>query len=342
MFLKISQSEKLKDIYEGLEHAKIYIEKAKKYQSTKSGRDYGMLCGNDGIYAVSALVSHYSKDRTNCSNDLKRYAERLEFYKTIDVNEGIGSDEMLVGRAGFLSGAYWLNENLGFKVFDDKKIQPIIETMIQSGRDYKTKVISKFPLMYQYHNCEYLGAAHGLSSILQMILQSNIEENINNFYVKKSIDDLLSLQNSDGNFQTKMKARTKQLVHWCHGAPGIIYLFAKAYLIYGEEKYLKSCQLSADLVWREGLLYKGPGICHGVAGNGYVFLLMYRLTKDKKYLYQASKFMEFLTKPLFICHSATPDCPLSLYEGVAGTVCFLVDLLDPEKSSFPFMNVFYQ
>lgn len=342
MFLKISQSEKLKDVYEGLKHAKIYIDKAKIYQLTKSSRDCGMLCGNGGIYAVSALVSHSLKDRVGCSSDLRRFAEGLEFYKTIDFNKGIGSDEMLVGRAGFLSGAYWLNENLGFKIFDGRKIQPIVETMLKSGRDYSEEVNSQFSLMYQYHNSEYLGAAHGLSTILQMMLQSNIEEITNNSYLKRSINELLSLQSPNGNFQTKTKTNSKELVHWCHGAPGIIYLFAKAYLIYNEDKYLKSCELSADLIWREGLLYKGPGICHGVAGNGYVFLLMYRLTKDKKYLYQASKFMEFLSKPLFICHAATPDCPLSLYEGVAGTVCFLVDLLDPEKSSFPFMNVFYQ
>jgi len=37
----------------------------------------------------------------------------------------------------------------------------------------------------------------------------------------------------------------------------------------------------------------------------------------------------------------TPDRPHSLYEGVAGTVCFLVDLLEPEQAYFPFMDVFH-
>lgn len=341
MFLKISQSEKLKDFYEGLKHAKIYIEEAKQCPSTKSARDFGMLCGNGGIFAVSAVVSNNLKDREGCASDLKRFAEGLEFFKTVDFNKGAGSDEILVGRAGFLSGAYWLNENLGQTIFDDKKILPIIETMLKSGKNYSSETNSDFPLMYQYHSSDYLGAAHGLSAILQMMLQSNIEEIKNNLDIKRSIDELLKLQGPNGNFPTKIPAGSKQLVHWCHGAAGIIYLFAKAYLIYGEDKYLKSCQLSAELIWKEGLLYKGPGICHGVAGNGYVFLMMYRLTMDKKYLFQATKFMEFLSKSLFICNAATPDCPFSLYEGVAGTVCFLVDLMDPEKSSFPFMNVFY-
>lgn len=131
------------------------------------------------------------------------------------------------------------------------------------------------------------------------------------------------------------------LVHWCHGAPGAIYLLAKAYLVFGDEKYLAACHKAADLVWRKGLLRKGPGICHGVAGNAYVFLLMYRLTGgDRKHLYRALCFRRFLESEQFLCESREPDCPYSLYEGLAGTVCFLVDLLEPEQAAFPFMNIF--
>jgi len=36
----------------------------------------------------------------------------------------------------------------------------------------------------------------------------------------------------------------------------------------------------------------------------------------------------------------TPDCPYSLYEGLAGTVCFYTDLLQPDKAAFPFFDVF--
>ena len=88
------------------------------------------------------------------------------------------------------------------------------------------------------------------------------------------------------------------------------------------------------------MLRKGPGICHGVAGNGYVFLILYRLTEDMNHLYRATKFMEFLTNEMFIKEARTPDRPFSLYEGLAGTVCFLVDLLEPKTAQFPFMDVF--
>lgn len=130
------------------------------------------------------------------------------------------------------------------------------------------------------------------------------------------------------------------MVHWCHGAPGVVYVFAKAYLVFKEQKYLDACHKCAELVWKKGLLLKGPGICHGVAGNGYVFLIMYRLTGDKMYLYRAVKFFEFLTSEQFLRHARKPDNEFSLYEGVSGTVCYLLDLLEPEKAAFPFMDVF--
>lgn len=152
-----------------------------------------------------------------------------------------------------------------------------------------------------------------------------------------------AIQDADGNFPCDtldIGQAENRLVHWCHGAPGVIYLLLKAYQLFSDNKYLQASIRAAENVWRKGLLRKGPGICHGVAGNGYVFLILYRLTKDEKYLYRSAKFMEFLTNPGFMQHANIPDCPHSLYEGTAGTVCYLIDLLHPETASFPFMDVF--
>jgi hypothetical protein len=83
------------------------------------------------------------------------------------------------------------------------------------------------------------------------------------------------------------------------------------------------------------------GICHGIAGNGYVFLVIYNLLnqKEPKYLYRAVKFAEFLKDPQFLQEAKRPDSPYSLYEGIAGTACFVLDLLQPEKAEFPFFNL---
>lgn len=160
-----------------------------------------------------------------------------------------------------------------------------------------------------------------------------------------SLFSISALQEPDGNFPIaldsgRQRNTDKRLVHWCHGAPGAIYLVAKSFILFQDRRYLTACEKAADLIWQRGLLLKGAGICHGIANNGYAFLTVHRLTGDPKYLYRANAFMQFLTHSEFRARAKIPDRPYSLYEGIAGTVCFLIDLLSPETASFPFMDVF--
>lgn len=354
MFWKLSRSPHTRDLYPALEHALTYIRNAKananRYKK-RSAERYSFLCGNAGIYAVSAVISHDLKIVQDFSNDLSNFKSGIEACKAM-LHTRNGCDEVLVGRAGYLSGCYWLNDVLPEKKIPDDDIESICQIMLASGREYSVQIGAPLPLMYQYHGTQYLGAAHGVCSILQMLLDapgfrtdpiSVPSADLRD--IKKSVDFLLSLQDVEGNFPVALEdvnnKREKRLVHWCHGAPGMVYMLAKAYLIFKEEKYLHSLKVCADLVWKRGFLKKGPGICHGVAGNGYVFLLLYRMTNDTKYLYRAIRYMELLTRPDFRQVARTPDRPFSLYEGVAGTVCYLVDLLEPSQAHFPFMEVFH-
>lgn len=166
--------------------------------------------------------------------------------------------------------------------------------------------------------------------------------------MKESIDFILTTRKPNGNFPPAMNPSnnkvpdrdTKDLLHWCHGAAGIFHLMLKAYTYFCDKKYLYVCEECSDIIWQRGLLRKGPGICHGIAGNGYVHLMMYRLTKDAKYLHRAVCFAQFLMTQEFQTQARTPDNPFSLFEGLAGTVCFVADLLEPEKAQFPLMPVF--
>lgn len=81
--------------------------------------------------------------------------------------------------------------------------------------------------MYAYYNVEYLGAAHGLAGILQMLLGVpgfiDSDETIARD-VKESVDYLLSLQTCSGNFPVSTdEIESDELVHWCHGAPGLCF-----------------------------------------------------------------------------------------------------------------------
>ena len=125
-----------------------------------------------------------------------------------------------------------------------------------------------------------IGAAHGLSSIIQILLcfpacfdgKSEIETDL-----KNAIDFILHCKQDNGNYPPTVgeeQGTGDELVHWCHGAPGVVYLMVKAYIQWTDEKYLKAAFECGDVVWEKGLLTKGPGICHGVAGMMVIFILI--------------------------------------------------------------------
>ena len=125
------------------------------------------------------------------------------------------------------------------------------------------------------------GAGHGLSSILQVLL--NFPEHfmdkgdVENL-IRQAVDFVLSCEWPNGNYPPvpgELHDSEDELVHWCHGAPGVVYLFAKAYLIWKDDKYLHAVKRCAELTWQKGLLRKGPGICHGVAGTVLVTMAIF-------------------------------------------------------------------
>ncbi len=83
--------------------------------------------------------------------------------------------------------------------------------------------------------------------------------------------------------------RTKVLVQWCHGAPGIVTGLAD--FPPGHSPEFDDWLVRAGrTVWRAGPLAKGAGLCHGTAGNGYAFLKLHRRTGDDAWLARARAF----------------------------------------------------
>lgn len=342
------QEEKSNFILFGLQYLAPALKHADRCKDSTKERS-SFLLGNAGVYAVAAVLYKAAKDKIKASEYAKRYAQGASNCKPLNFLAS-GGDELFVGRAGYLFGALWLNKQLDSQVVSLKDMHEIAQAIVRSGERYATDHGSPCPLMYSYYETEYLGAAHGVSSILQVLIQTPkflesdpaVEK-----LVQASVDYLLSLQTKTGNFPCAMdeldkrsRSENDELVHWCHGAPGVVYLMAAAYLYWKEERYLDSCLKCGELTWKKGLLKKGPGICHGIAGSGYVFLLLYRLTQDPKHWHRAAAFANFMKTDEFYENARRPDSPYSLYEGFAGTACFLADLHEPEKAYFPFQDVF--
>ncbi|XP_075981763.1 lanC-like protein 3 homolog [Anticarsia gemmatalis] len=326
----------------------MYLEKSLEYLKpaleVSAGEKTSFLLGDAGTYAL-ATVLYKELSSDNYTESLKMYKSLYPYYLNPKFMKS-GGDEFFVGRSGYLAGALWISRELKTSVFTNEELYKICDLIVASGRDYSAKHKSPCPLMYHYYNTEYLGAAHGISFILQMLLTvpGYLKHNKSAAQdIKATVEFVATLQTAEGNWPCCMEEvglTDHKLVHWCHGAPGTVYLMAKAYQTYKDKRYLEACIKAADFVWGKGLLRKGPGICHGVAGNGYVFLLLHRMTGDEKYLHRAKMFAEFLTDDEFIRDARLPDNPESLYEGTAGTVCFLADLLVPDKAEFPFQDVF--
>ncbi|VVC32885.1 Hypothetical protein CINCED_3A019936 [Cinara cedri] len=197
-----------------------------KFNEKKSSQ---FICGDAGINAVYAAIYHQIGDEKTSEIYLENFKKGLTICKPIDFHMA-GGDEYFVGRAGYLFGVLWLEKVFAKKIIADQDIVELCSTIVESGRRYSKQKKSMFPLMYSYYNKEYLGAAHGLCTILQVLIsfpQFIHKEPQAKQDIKTCIDMLISLQTANGNFPCTMneigpKQRSEQdeLVHWCHGAPG--------------------------------------------------------------------------------------------------------------------------
>ncbi|XP_069504394.1 lanC-like protein 2 isoform X2 [Ambystoma mexicanum] len=311
------------------------LDYAKRILRNLNGRRITFLCGDAGPLAVGAVV-HHKLENENESKDC--IAKLLQLQKSVVNPEADLPDELLYGRAGYLYALLYLNIEIGKDTVPQEIIKELVDAIIESGKNLskEERKTDRCPLLYQWHKKQYVGAAHGLAGIYYMLMQplSNLDQEMLTDLVKPSIDYLRHKKFRSGNYPSSLSNETDRLVHWCHGAPGVIHMLLQAYKTFKEDKYLKDAIECGDVIWQRGLLRKGYGICHGTAGNGYAFLSLYRITKDKKYLYRACKFAEWCLD--YGAHGCRiPDRPYSLFEGMAGTIHFLSDMLAPETSRFP-------
>jgi Lanthionine synthetase C-like protein len=226
MFLKLHHSQAVESLNESaLLHAKTFSDHSKRFLRNKPEDAASFLCGNAGIIAVSAVVHYALGDTQTTKDDLKQFLLGHQVCKEITFNRH-GSDEILFGRAGYLSGLFWLNQKLP----STQRISPdiamkVCDVMIQSGVQYSNRYQLKIPMMWECYGDRYLGAAHGICAILHMMLESPLFSGYREFnqlnekqqLVKITIDMFLEMQAPDGNFPSVYGEAIKpdhNLIHW--------------------------------------------------------------------------------------------------------------------------------
>uniref|UniRef100_A0A8C6YT35 LanC like glutathione S-transferase 2 n=1 Tax=Nothoprocta perdicaria TaxID=30464 RepID=A0A8C6YT35_NOTPE len=264
-------------------HLQRALDYVKRILRNLNGRRVTFLCGDAGPLAVGAVVYHKLK----IDNESKEcIAKLLQLQRTVISTDAELPDELLYGRAGYLYALLYLNTEIGPDTVPQSAINEVRMLLSLSYHSIKERKTDRCPLLYQWHRKQYVGAAHGVAGIYYMLMQpiANVDQETLTELVKPSIDYVRHKKFRSGNYPSSLSNETDRLVHWCHGAPGVIHMLMQAYKVNGsEEKYLKDAMECSDVIWQRGLLRKGYGICHGTAGNGYSFLSLYNLTQDKKH-----------------------------------------------------------
>ncbi|KAL1006341.1 hypothetical protein UPYG_G00071080 [Umbra pygmaea] len=316
-------------------HLQRALDYVKRTLRILNGRKITFLCGDAGPLAVAAVVHHRLKNQSESRECLTKLLHLQRGAVSADCDM---PDELLYGRAGYLYSLLYVNKEIGPDTVDDSTITMVVTAILESGKNMakEEKKAEKCPLLYEWHKKQYVGAAHGMAGIYYMLMQPSAKVNpeVLSELVRPSVDYVRHKKFRSGNYPSSLSNETDRLVHWCHGAPGVVHMLIMAHKVFKDEKYLKDALDCGEVIWQRGLLRKGYGICHGTAGNAYAFLSLFQLTQEKKYLYRACKFGEWCLD--YGTHGCRiPDRPYSLFEGMAGAIYFLSELTQPESSCFP-------
>ncbi|KAF8634028.1 hypothetical protein AX17_004293 [Amanita inopinata Kibby_2008] len=343
--------------------------------------------------ATLAILRYRSMNGDSSDDNWNAYIEVLE--RAVqhiiheDNNPSHANDdgcEVLYGRAGLLYAFLLLRRAIHRGLLDElppefarqlnqmvalDNLRIIVDSIMCRGRRGSTWLAEELgatpetddslpPLMWSWYQKRYLGGAHGVAGILQMLLSCPAE------IVAPYMDDilytvewLLTLQDQSGNWPSSFKlhkhhGECHQLLQWCHGAPGFLMLLSTVLRLSRrsnnplpvddetKRNIALSLHLGAVLVYKHGLLRKGVGPCHGVAGSVYALLAVADVSAEiQRWLsLKVNDSLDYFAAAVHLSELAThveeyveqeemriPDRPWSLYEGKAGMCCAWAEVL---------------
>lgn len=238
------------------------------------------IIGQAGVHALRAVVADETGDQTQRDTSISL----LEAFAGSPIlTSAYTPSEVLYGRAGYLYACAFVNKTAGEVLIAPSVLKPVAGEILAVGRAgalalRQQGVTDGPPLMFDWHQTRYLGAAHGLTGIVQMLLLHKQLLNPGDWAdVLASLDWLIRRSRyPSGNYASSLDGSGRdRLVQWCHGATGAALTLVTAYEVTGSEAYLKAARAACDVVWARGLLRKA-GLCHGIAGNLYAFLALRR------------------------------------------------------------------
>ena len=99
--------------------------------------------------------------------------------------------------------------------FHSRTIQQTINMILYGGQKYSQKNYCRSPLMYEWHDKQYFGAAHGIVGILFILLSAGdkyISSEQLDDLIRPSIDYLIKVMFESGNLPSSKGSERDRLV----------------------------------------------------------------------------------------------------------------------------------
>lgn len=331
-----------------------HFENAEAVFSSHENQKRKLITGVAGFFIISCVVLKDSEEYD------KTLLERAQQYALASLEAFTNSStiecEFLYGAAGALYCIRLLQanghpENERLDRLRGVLVNYLIRVRERDGR-------------WLWHGKEYYGAAHGAAGILLMLQRSGQHELRGSRFVKDVFSALLvdARIPASGNFKSSRDSQSDKLVQWCHGAPGMLLLLLEIYNTMQDSGHPQQAELeelravigaAAQVVAERGMLTKWLGLCHGMGGNGLVLLLCCRILKrpypalflQQQALHEQEEERDVCApfvaavlhhqKLLDRGQLQPADSPFSLFQGIAGAMCFLHAYLHPAVCTFP-------
>uniref|UniRef100_A0A3B3USX0 LanC lantibiotic synthetase component C-like 2 (bacterial) n=1 Tax=Poecilia latipinna TaxID=48699 RepID=A0A3B3USX0_9TELE len=183
-------------------HLQRALDYVKRAMRILNGRKVTFLCGDAGPLAVGAVVYHKLNNNTESKDCVSRL---LQLQRSVVSPDNEMPDELLFGRTGYLFALLYVNKEIGADAVDERFGVRVTTRWSRSG----TPSVKYYYLLHPTMLAEL---------------------------VRPSIDYVRHKRFRSGNFPSSLSNESDRLVHWCHGAPGVIHMLIMAYKVSRSEQ----------------------------------------------------------------------------------------------------------
>lgn len=266
----------------------------------------GVFHGRAGVHTVAARVAAVQGDSGAFRAAVARF---VDTWQAARVREDFPT-EVFFGFAGFIHAARDFEAQaraLGLELG---------EYVRSVGCEAHARVCESFARIASRPLPQHmlLGYAHGLAGELDAVLAWDPRPSP---VVAAVLDQLLAqavVEDELAAWPVRVGGETGGPLwpSWCNGMAGHVYLWCRAYEVFGDERYLTAARLAAQTT--AVLCPPNPSVCCGTAGQAYALHRYFRLTDDPAY----RRFAVARARRACAQAVAAPELSLAYFSGLSG------------------------